>query len=511
MDDFQAPLIAKFSTARSKYLYDAKTGVIAKVDESLFAAFRESDPFEESAERHVGGAPEVAFQSGDPRLETISKMGLFRPAQAGSGAPRPEVVRGCLGAIAGRFSRMTLEVTQRCNLRCRYCPHTLNWSSARSHGASDMPWETARRAIDYFTDGQLCSSETGGVLPSLGFYGGEPFLMPQLIRRCVEYASPRVPGLRLTATTNGSALAGPVADFVAAHDFNLLVSLDGPPEVHDRERVSFGGGGSFHRLWANLNRLRERHPEYYQRSVHFQSTVADPADYERIVGFFLSHPNLFGAGKVQIVPASDESMEARPSSSATAGLFARYEKKLLCNAIGDDAESKLLQALLERPFVVLHKRRISLNGEAECGHTGQPCFPGYGRIFVSSDGGFHICEKVDRRLACGCLGRGIHGDEVMAQYEYYFQMRRDHCCRCWAAGICGLCYVHFLPRGGERSASAHRRRCAAAIEYHRQVLARYCAILEENPQAFDHIDSIATSGSPVPDWERLIGVGGGEP
>lgn len=266
-----APL-SKFCTSRFKYCYDANTGVIARVDDRLYGALREISPFEEFPAHPAGGVADVFLDAGDHRLDAINKVGLFRAAQIRATLAHPETVKGCLGGILGRFSRMTLEVTQRRNLRCRYCPYTRGSGAGRAHGNTDMSWETARTAVDYFADHLLTSADPASGLPALSFYGGEPLLVPRLIRQCVDYVLAKIPSVRFSCTTNGTPLTNPTADFIAANDFNLLVSLDGPAEIHDRERRSLGGRGSFDRLWANLNRLLERHPDYYRRSVHFQST-----------------------------------------------------------------------------------------------------------------------------------------------------------------------------------------------------------------------------------------------
>jgi radical SAM protein with 4Fe4S-binding SPASM domain len=126
---------------------------------------------------------------------------------------------------------------------------------------------------------------------------------------------------------------------------------------------------------------------------------------------------------------------------------------------------------------------------------------GFGRIFVATDGALYICEKVRRAVALGSVDRGIEADRVMELYSLYWRRRYDRCSRCWAIGLCGLCYVHFIRGAREYDTSVEQQECRAAMEFYREVLTRYCAILEENPKAFDHLDN-AIVGSP-PDWVRL--------
>ncbi len=69
---------------------------------------------------------------------------------------------------------MILQVTQRCNLRCEYCIYSGDYKN-RSHTNKDMPWESARQAIDYFI---AHSRDTNPIM--LAFYGGEPLLNMKL-------------------------------------------------------------------------------------------------------------------------------------------------------------------------------------------------------------------------------------------------------------------------------------------------------------------------------------------
>src|SRR5262245_4779590 len=127
-----------------------------------------------------------------------------------------------------------------------------------------MSWDTLRGAIDL-----LMKSRRRTV--SLSFYGGEPLLQFDLIRRAVEHVRSlhrRRPAVRYGMITNGTLLRGEVADFVARERFRTQISFDGVPAAQD-----FRGRGTFRRLDAVLTGLRRRHPGFFRENVSVSLTM----------------------------------------------------------------------------------------------------------------------------------------------------------------------------------------------------------------------------------------------
>lgn len=158
-------------------------------------------------------------------------------------------------------SSLTLILTTHCNMNCRYC-----YQSVRE--ARSMEWPVARAAAD------LALSAPGNGT-ELTFYGGEPLLEFDLMRRLVEYvesARRRDERVKYWVVTNGTLITDEVSDFLAAHEFKLLLSFDGVREAQD-----FRGGGTFETLDRVLDSLRERHTDYFRRSVEISVTVSPRA------------------------------------------------------------------------------------------------------------------------------------------------------------------------------------------------------------------------------------------
>lgn len=98
-----------------------------------------------------------------------------------------------------------------------------------------MP-EVLDRALDVFLPHLAARSE-------IHFYGGEPLLAFDLIRRAVTAVQRKNGGrrkIRFGLTTNGSLITDDILQFIRDHRFRLLVSFDGLAQDRGRRRGSFG-------------------------------------------------------------------------------------------------------------------------------------------------------------------------------------------------------------------------------------------------------------------------------
>jgi len=130
---------------------------------------------------------------------------------------------------------LTLHLTDRCNMRCRYCYST--------HGTSTMTAETAHRAVD------LALRQSEGKAFGIVFFGGEPLLCRELIYNIVDYASKKASGteggIYFKITTNGLLLDRDFIDYAKKHRIFIALSHDGLREAHDACRVGIDGNGTY--------------------------------------------------------------------------------------------------------------------------------------------------------------------------------------------------------------------------------------------------------------------------
>lgn len=151
----------------------------------------------------------------------------------------------------GNLRQLILQVTQNCNLRCKYCVYSGSYVN-RTHTKKRMSFEIAKQAVDFYFAHN--TNKDAGVI---SFYGGEPLLEMELIKKIVVYSEKLYEGkeLRFNMTSNATLLTDEIADFLYEHNFNLTISLDGPEEVHNQSRVfADSKTGTFQCIIKNLEK-----------------------------------------------------------------------------------------------------------------------------------------------------------------------------------------------------------------------------------------------------------------
>ncbi|NNN05249.1 MAG: radical SAM protein, partial [Elusimicrobia bacterium] len=131
----------------------------------------------------------------------------------------------------------TIVVTRRCNFKCVYCHASV---VAVDDSSTDMDVETARRTVDLVF-------QTGNPEITIEFQGGEPLLNWPVVKFVVEYArlKNKTAGktLHFGLISNFSLLDEAKADWLIERGVSFCTSLDGPADLHDRNRTFLGGNG----------------------------------------------------------------------------------------------------------------------------------------------------------------------------------------------------------------------------------------------------------------------------
>ena len=164
---------------------------------------------------------------------------------------------------------LCLHVAHTCNLNCSYCFA----SQGKYHGdRALMSFETGKRALDFLI-------ENSGTRTNLevDFFGGEPLMNWDVVKKLVEYArsveKQHHKNFRFTLTTNGVLIDDDVIDFCNREMSNVVLSLDGRKEIHDRFRVDYAGNGSYDRIVPKFKKLVKARggKNYYMRGTFTHS------------------------------------------------------------------------------------------------------------------------------------------------------------------------------------------------------------------------------------------------
>jgi His-Xaa-Ser system radical SAM maturase HxsB len=143
-------------------------------------------------------------------------------------------LRSRLLHLRNLFGLAIFVVTLRCEHSCPYCQVS---RQSEDRQAFDMSFETAQRALD-----QLFGSPATGF--KIEFQGGEPLLNFDLIKEIVESAEARAAqtkkNVAFVIATNLALISDDVLDFCRQHSILISTSLDGPADLHNKNRPRRG-------------------------------------------------------------------------------------------------------------------------------------------------------------------------------------------------------------------------------------------------------------------------------
>lgn len=171
--------------------------------------------------------------------------------------------------------KATLSLTHNCNLRCKYC-------YAGRAVKTDMSFDTARKIVDFVTDAAVPARQA-----QFSFFGGEPLLRFDLIKETTAYIrhKEQESGIRavISLTSNGTLLAEPMLDFFSKERVNLCISMDGPEQSHNLNRIYKDGRGSFAAVAKKLRMALDKLENVQVNAVYGPETLDSMAD---TVAFF---------------------------------------------------------------------------------------------------------------------------------------------------------------------------------------------------------------------------------
>lgn len=372
---------------------------------------------------------------------------------------------------------LTLQVTQNCNLRCKYCVYSGSYIN-RQHNNKRMNFKTAQKAIDYYI---LHSSQMKKL--RFGFYGGEPTLEMDLIKKCVEYINEKAFGreIEYNLTTNATMLSRDIMKFLVGNNFYLTISLDGPESIQNKNRVFAGNDrGTFDSVMQSVMAITENYPDYID-NVHFNMVMNPEDGYKESNDFFVQDHRVKGY-YVTATEQNDVNYKDNLMKSEEYIINRAYEqfKRIYCYFRDiENGYSPLVEGYLSNiKKNVADQLKKDASGY-KIGHPGGPCVPGLQRLFTDADGKFYPCERVNETseiMQIGDVDSGINVSKVKDLLNVG-KITEDVCKKCWAFRFCTSCAV-YAEDGDKLSASKRLRRCSSIKSSVEANLKEYCVLKE---------------------------------
>ena len=461
--DNVAVIIKTFTTPGGRYVYDRETNSLLSVNQEEFAACEQVE---------AGTATDNDWL----QLKRFTDQGYFKESKL------KEILHPATKflpfQLKNDMAKITMQVTQDCNLRCSYCAYSGGYSNQRLHNKKTMPLETMKKCVDFIMARSKNVPEV-----SIGFYGGEPLLELENIKACISYIKTKYGKrkIRYSITTNGTFLGDDaIIQFLQETDINLMISIDGPREVHDINRVYDNGKGSFDDIMKNVEYIRQNYPEYFNK-IMFATVVAPGTDLACVDDFY-SAGDVFTKNTVLYNNVSTFGIAEDIKYDDLLFITDTYQRaKCLLSALGlysPEKTSKLFGNGLAN--IKTFYDRLSKSGISEVAHPSGPCLPGVMRPFVDTDGRIFPCERVteSNAMQIGHIDTGIDIDKAIAVLNVG-KLTEAECFECWNFMNCTLC-VSACNAGENLCGEERLQHCDASLNGAMDLLFGVCLLNENN-------------------------------
>ena len=320
---------------------------------------------------------------------------------------------------SGVIKALCLHVAHTCNLNCAYCFA----SQGKYQGErAVMSFEVGKRALDFLV-------ENSGTRRNLevDFFGGEPLMNFKVVKDLVAYARSiereKNKNFRFTLTTNGVLIDDDVIDFCNKEMSNVVLSLDGRKEVHDRYRVDYNGNGSWEKIVPKFQKLVKARggKGYYMRGT-----------------FTHENPDFLQDIKVMLDLGFNElSMEPVVCAKGDKSELTEKDKDVVFSQYEQLAQLMLEKDKEGKPFTFYHYM-IDLTGGPCIYKRISGCGSGTEYMAVTPWGDLYPCHQFvgDDKFKLGDIYNGVTNTKIQQEFSDCNVYAREDCKDCWAKLYC---------------------------------------------------------------------------
>ncbi|MBE5766126.1 MAG: thioether cross-link-forming SCIFF peptide maturase [Clostridiales bacterium] len=320
---------------------------------------------------------------------------------------------------SGVIKALCMHVAHICNLNCAYCFA----SQGKYHGdRAVMSFEVGKQALDFL----IQNSGTRRNL-EVDFFGGEPLMNFDVVKQLVAYArsieKEYNKNFRFTLTTNGMLIDDDVIEFANKEMSNVVLSLDGRKEIHDRYRVDYAGNGSWEKIVPKFQKMVEAREgkNYYMRGTFTHANPDFLKDIEKMLELGFSELSM-----EPVVCASGDPSELTQEDMPI--IMEQYEKL---------AELMLKRDKEGKPFTFYHYM-IDLTGGPCIYKRISGCGSGTEYMAVTPWGDLYPCHQFvgEEKFKLGDIWTGVTNHEIQNEFAACNVYARPECHDCWAKLYC---------------------------------------------------------------------------
>ena len=481
-----------FRTDESQYVYDTGTGKVFSCDNITYDLF-EAIFLEKDIEDLCNTYSEECIKKEiNNIIDEIQSENILQASYSEFARETDEELNAVYNYS---LQSLILEVTQMCNYRCKYCVfHNYN-EYYRDYSMRNMSWETAKTAIEYV------SKHSGKKELSVSFYGGEPLINFEVMKKSIDYCEKLMPDKTLifAFTTNLSLMDKEKADYFAKHNCYIMCSLDGPQYIHDAYRVGTRGEGTYNKTLLGLRTLLDAYGTKAVSNISFNVVVCPPYSRKKlnaIKDFFEELDWLPDGISIKYSYVESGSLREQdidytyfPKGEDIVNEIPPIDVWLTEELSKENTEKGILFSLARDALVRVHKRFL-LDRPCEKIKRNGCCIPGGRRIYIDIDGNIALCERVGKCPFIGNVKTGINMEQVKKWYlEDYEKASIDQCKNCWAVNLCNMCYAACYREEGI-DINVKNKLCQFQRDQLKGELIMYHQVLETHPELLKDMESI---------------------
>ncbi len=392
------------------------------------------------------------------------------------------------------LSQLVFEVTDICNLRCKYCGYGEFYYGYDNRERKKLSFNKAIHVIDYLQKLWKENIDSSLIQPLIiSFYGGEPLMNIRLIKEVIQY----VKGLEnigkkfyYNMTTNG-VLLNRYMDYLVEKEFNLLISLDGNETDHSY-RVDAKGRSSHKQVVNNVKLLQQIYPEYFRRHVRFNTVLHNRNSVESAYRYIKDNFDK----DTTISPLNNSGI--RPDKVKEFLSTYQNVNESICKSV--DCEELESEMFINSPNISqLANFFYSYSGNVfdsyndllvdrsklQLSPTGT-CTPFFKKMFVTVNGKILSCEKINHEFAWGQVqDNKLELDlELIAERfnDYVFRYTKQ-CSVCAIQDKCKQCVFQI----DDIHDPSTRCRSYTSPEAHKRYIRKQLEYLGKHPDLYDKI------------------------
>lgn len=351
--------------------------------------------------------------------------------------------------------QIVFEVTNACNLQCKYCIYGEFYDILDERIDQYMPKNVGIKILEYFMEyWERSYNDSFKRHVTISFYGGEPLLNMPFIKEIIaflEQSNYQKVEFHYSMTTNALLLKENIS-FLVAHQFRTLVSLDGN-ETNDGYRVRKDGSSSFPKVYENLKYVQQHYPDYFKEHIGFNSVLHNRNSFEEIFRFIYGEfgvmPMVSELNNIGIKPDKQELFWKTYRNYDESLKDADNNEQIIStmDMSSPDAReaSKFIQLFSGNVFSSYNDLFIDNKDKQYC-PTGT-CFPFSKKVFVTVNGKILPCERIGQHFSLGEVDEkgtvSLDFEWIANKYNSYYDKLSQQCYHCYRSEFCNQCLYNI--------------------------------------------------------------------